>query len=33
MPGLVPGIHAFVSEKPWIAGIDPAMSKQCQKAK
>ena len=28
MPGLVPGIHEFFSEKPetWMAGSSPAMT-------
>ena len=30
MPGLVPGIHVFVSmsEKTWMAGTSPAMTKE-----
>ncbi len=26
MPGLVPGIHAFLSNKTWMAGTHPAMT-------
>jgi len=26
MPGLVPGIHAFLSDKTWMAGTSPAMT-------
>jgi hypothetical protein len=25
MPGLVPGIHAFLVAKTWMAGTSPAM--------
>jgi hypothetical protein len=26
MPGLVPGIHAFLAVKAWMAGTSPAMT-------
>jgi hypothetical protein len=26
MPGLVPGIHAFLVAKTWMAGTSPAMT-------
>jgi hypothetical protein len=26
MPGLGPGIHAFLSTKTWMAGTSPAMT-------
>jgi hypothetical protein len=26
MPGLVPGIHAFLAAKTWMAGTSPAMT-------
>jgi hypothetical protein len=28
MPGLVPGIHAFLVAKTWMAGTSPAMTNQ-----
>jgi hypothetical protein len=28
MPGLVPGIHAFLVAKTWMAGTSPAMTKE-----
>ena len=28
MPGLVPGIHAFLGAKPWMAGTSPAMTNE-----
>jgi hypothetical protein len=26
MPGLVPGIHVFISHQAWMAGTSPAMT-------
>jgi hypothetical protein len=26
MPGLVPGIHVFLTSKTWMAGTSPAMT-------
>ena len=28
MPGLVPGIHAFLRSKAWMAGTGPAMTEE-----
>jgi len=28
MPGFMPGIHVFISEKAWMAGISPAMTER-----
>src|ERR1700720_796953 len=28
MPGLVPGIHVFTTRKTWMAGINPAMTRE-----
>jgi hypothetical protein len=31
MPGFMPGIHAFLGKKAWMAGTSPAMTWQTNK--